>query len=173
MIVYEKFDLISSKENPVKKLLLLTLMSFIAGNAFAMPNPASKNCVDKGGKLEIVTEKDGGQVGMCHLPNGMVCEEFALLRKECPATSKPVIAGGYTSVSVNNADVKQAANFATNQVSKGKAKLKQITAAQTQVVAGMNYRLAIQLSNGQRYKVVVYKPLGTGAKMALSSASKL
>ena len=115
MIVYEQFDLISSKENPVKKLLLLTLMSFIAGNAFAMPNPASKNCVDKGGKLEIVTEKDGGQVGMCHLPNGVVCEEFALLRKECPATPKPAIAGGYTSVSVNNADVTKTFNVTVTE----------------------------------------------------------
>ena len=160
----------------MKKILLLSLMlsnlGLINSSAFAMPNPASKNCVDKGGKLEIVTDKNGGQTGMCHLANGVVCEEFALLRNECPATPKPTIAGGYTSVSVNNADVKQVANFAANQVSKGKAKLKQITAAQTQVVAGINYRLVIQLSNGQRYKVVVYKPLGNGAKLVLSSASK-
>jgi hypothetical protein len=157
----------------VNKLLFLTLISLITSNALAMPNPASKNCVDKGGKLEIVTEKNGGQVGMCHLPNGVVCEEFALLRKECPATPKPAMLGGYTSVSVNNADVKQAASFAANQVSKGKAKLRKVTAAQTQVVAGLNYRLVIQLSNGQRYKVVVYKPLGSGAKLVLSSVSKL
>ena len=157
----------------MNKLLFLTLISLMTSNALAMPNPASKNCVDKGGKLEIVTEKNGGQVGMCHLPNGVVCEEFALLRKECPATPKPAMLGGYTSVSVNNADVKQAASFAANQVSKGKAKLRKVTAAQTQVVSGLNYRLVIQLSNGQRYKVVVYKPLGSGAKWVLSSVSKL
>ena len=156
----------------MKKLLLLTLISLIAGNAFALPNPASKNCVDKGGKVEIVTDKNGNQSGMCHLPNGVVCEEFAFLRNECPATAKPAIAGGYTSVSVNNADVKQAASFAANQISKGKATLKQVTAAQTQVVAGLNYRLVIQLSNGQRYKVVVYKGLPP-SKLKLTSVTKL
>ena len=155
------------------KLLFVTLISLITSNAFAMPNPASKNCVDKGGKLEIVTEKNGGEVGMCHLPNGVVCEEFAFLRNECPATPKPALVGGYTSVSVNNADIQQVATFAANQVAKGKATLKKVTSAQTQVVAGLNYRLVIQLSNGQRYKVVVYKPLGAGAKLVLRSATKL
>lgn len=45
-------------------------------------NPASTNCVDKNGTLEIVDTNEG-QVGMCTLPSGKVCEEWALFREEC------------------------------------------------------------------------------------------
>lgn len=49
-------------------------------------NPASVNCVDKGGTLEIRNE-EGGQVGYCNLPGGVVCEEWALFRGECDSVS--------------------------------------------------------------------------------------
>ena len=45
-------------------------------------NPASTNCIDKNGTLEIV-DTNQGQIGMCTLPNGNVCEEWALFRNEC------------------------------------------------------------------------------------------
>ncbi|MEH6421953.1 putative hemolysin [Pseudomonas sp. CGJS7] len=45
-----------------------------------MANPASVNCQKLGGKLEIRTGKDGGQYGLCALPDGRVCEEWALFR---------------------------------------------------------------------------------------------
>ncbi len=44
-----------------------------------MTNPASQYCVEQGGKLEIRNENNG-QVGYCHLANGQVVEEWALLR---------------------------------------------------------------------------------------------
>jgi putative hemolysin len=47
-----------------------------------MSNPASVNCLNKGGKLSIINEP-GGQVGMCTLSNGTVCEEWAYFRGEC------------------------------------------------------------------------------------------
>ncbi|MFA5106296.1 MAG: DUF333 domain-containing protein [Candidatus Micrarchaeia archaeon] len=50
-----------------------------------MTNPASTNCVDKGGKLEIVKNSDGSESGMCTLADGTVCEEWAYFRGECPA----------------------------------------------------------------------------------------
>ena len=46
-------------------------------------NPASKNCIDKGGKLDIRTESSGGQFGVCLFPNGRECEEWALMRGQC------------------------------------------------------------------------------------------
>ena len=46
-----------------------------------MPKPASKHCVDLGGKLSIKNEANG-QVGYCHLPNGQVVEEWELFRKD-------------------------------------------------------------------------------------------
>lgn len=45
-------------------------------------NPASVNCIEKGGKLSIIDKPDG-QVGMCTLSNGTVCEEWAYFRGEC------------------------------------------------------------------------------------------
>lgn len=53
-----------------------------SGNA-EIANPASVNCIDKGGKLRIV-DGENGQYGMCTLPNGTECEEWAYFRGECP-----------------------------------------------------------------------------------------
>lgn len=48
-------------------------------------NPASVNCIEKGGKLDLVKQADGGTIGMCTFPNGKTCEEWALFRGECSA----------------------------------------------------------------------------------------
>jgi putative hemolysin len=47
-------------------------------------NPASVNCIKLGGILKIETDPSGGQYGVCNFPNGNVCEEWALLRGQCP-----------------------------------------------------------------------------------------
>jgi hypothetical protein len=54
-----------------------------------MANPASVNCIDKGGSLKMVEDGSGGQVGMCTLPDGVVCEEWAYMRGECPKADTP------------------------------------------------------------------------------------
>ncbi len=46
-------------------------------------NPASEFCVKKGGNLEIKTDGNGSQFGVCHLPDGTTCEEWAFFRGEC------------------------------------------------------------------------------------------
>jgi len=48
-----------------------------------LANPASVNCEQKGGKLEMVSNPDGEQ-GICVLADGTRCEEWAYLRGECP-----------------------------------------------------------------------------------------
>jgi putative hemolysin len=55
--------------------------------AVGMANPASVHCANLRGASEI-REGPGGQYGMCRLPDGKVCEEWALYRdKVCqPAT---------------------------------------------------------------------------------------
>lgn len=47
-------------------------------------NPASVYCVKKGGTIEIVKDESGGEVGMCHLPDGTVIEEWELFRRDNP-----------------------------------------------------------------------------------------
>ncbi|VVB75101.1 Uncharacterised protein [uncultured archaeon] len=49
-----------------------------------LANPASTNCIDHNGTLNIMDTNEG-QVGMCTLPGGKVCEEWALLRGDCNA----------------------------------------------------------------------------------------
>ncbi len=46
------------------------------------PNPASKYCEENGGTLELVTNKDGSQFGMCKFEE-YSCEEWAYFKKEC------------------------------------------------------------------------------------------
>lgn len=47
--------------------------------AVGMANPASVHCGELGGVSEI-RNGPGGQYGMCKLPDGKVCEEWALYR---------------------------------------------------------------------------------------------
>ena len=44
-------------------------------------NPASEFCVKQGGKSEIKKDKDGGEYGVCHLPDGTVVEEWEYFRQ--------------------------------------------------------------------------------------------
>ncbi len=47
-------------------------------------NPASVHCLEVGGTLSIQERGDGGQYGICHFEDNRQCEEWALLREECP-----------------------------------------------------------------------------------------
>ncbi len=49
-----------------------------------MANPASEHCISKGGKLEIRKNKDGGEFGVCHLPDGSQVEEWELFHRDTP-----------------------------------------------------------------------------------------
>ena len=50
-----------------------------------LANPASVRCVEQGGTLKIEARPDGGQYGVCTFVDNYQCEEWALLRGECPA----------------------------------------------------------------------------------------
>jgi putative hemolysin len=47
-----------------------------------MPNPASKYCEENGGTLELITNTDGSQFGMCKFAD-YSCEEWVYFKKEC------------------------------------------------------------------------------------------
>jgi putative hemolysin len=48
-----------------------------------MANPASKYCIDQGGKLDIRKDSQGGEYGVCIFPDGSQCDEWAFFRNEC------------------------------------------------------------------------------------------
>lgn len=59
-----------------------------------LANPASVNCINNNGTLNIVNTGEG-EVGMCTLPSGEVCEEWAFMRGECPSKNLTAQAQGY------------------------------------------------------------------------------
>lgn len=66
------------------------------------------------------------------------------------------VAGGYSKAAVDDAKVTAAAEFAVTEESKKgtKISLKSISSAETQVVAGMNYKLVIVVDEGGTEKTV-------------------
>ena len=47
-------------------------------------NPASQNCLDKGGAVRIETQARGAQFGVCIFDDNRQCEEWAMMRGDCP-----------------------------------------------------------------------------------------
>lgn len=90
--------------------------------------------------------------------------------------AEQTMAGAYSKVATDRKDVKVAADFAVKQLNKGK--LVKIISAKSQVVAGTNYALVLELDNAsgkhQKYGVVVFAPLpATKAPMQLTSSHNL
>ncbi len=65
-------DMTSTSEEPAEQAPVI-----------GMANPASTNCIDKGGTIEM-RENKAGQYGVCLFEDNRQCEEWALFRGECP-----------------------------------------------------------------------------------------
>jgi putative hemolysin len=52
--------------------------------AARIANPASQNCIRHGGTLLIRKRTDGGEYGICLFASDHQCEEWAMLRGDCP-----------------------------------------------------------------------------------------
>lgn len=55
-----------------------------AGQSSQLANPASVNCVNKGGTLAIMKNGAGAEFGLCNFTDNMSCEEWALYTENCP-----------------------------------------------------------------------------------------
>jgi putative hemolysin len=53
-------------------------------NGAGIANPASENCVKQGGQLNIVLAPSGGEYGVCVFEDNRQCEEWAMMRGDCP-----------------------------------------------------------------------------------------
>ena len=47
-------------------------------------NPASVNCKNNGGTLSIVKDGKGDEYGLCYFDDNRACEEWAMMRGDCP-----------------------------------------------------------------------------------------
>jgi len=87
----------------VRCLILILIIIFLSGcsrvcdkgidkpdSKTGIANPASVNCINKGGTLSIQKRGDGGEYGICIFEDNRQCEEWALFRGECPAGGKKV-----------------------------------------------------------------------------------
>lgn len=54
-----------------------------ATNQVGLPNPASAFCEQQGGTVEMRTDSEGGQYGVCLFEDGSECDEWAYFRGEC------------------------------------------------------------------------------------------
>jgi putative hemolysin len=71
------------------RILVSVVVLLWAAGAAAQPqlaNPASVNCAQQGGTLTIERRPDGAEFGVCVFADNYQCEEWALLRGECPKT---------------------------------------------------------------------------------------
>ncbi|WEK03880.1 MAG: DUF333 domain-containing protein [Candidatus Devosia phytovorans] len=62
-------------------LTAIAILSAATPAAFAMSNPASDFCESSGGTVEIVTAANGGELGLCNLPDGSAMEEWSFYRQ--------------------------------------------------------------------------------------------
>jgi hypothetical protein len=60
------------------------------GDKAGMPNPASQYCIEQGGQLMMKTRGDGGEYGICYFEDNRQCEEWALMRGDCPVGGRKI-----------------------------------------------------------------------------------
>lgn len=90
-----------------------------ASPTVGLANPASVNCVNKGGQSEIRTDATGGQYGVCKFSDGSECEEWKFFRGECAAGILDCGASENSKIKkefkIALADIKDAAKYAAKR----------------------------------------------------------
>ena len=84
-------------------LVQLTAAPAAAQDQTSLVNPASQNCVKQGGRLVLESAGDGGKYGVCVFEDNRQCEEWALMRGDCPdggikVTGYVTAAGRYCAI---------------------------------------------------------------------------
>lgn len=72
---------------------------------FAIPNPASVNCIKQGNKLVLIQN-----TGICIFPDGTYCEEWAFFRGQCAIGQNTFPNGAF--------DIKQVKTYCITKVDK-------------------------------------------------------
>jgi putative hemolysin len=62
----------------------VTETSAMTAPSVGLANPASQYCSDQGGTLTIEKRGDGGEFGVCTFEDNLQCEEWAMMRGQCP-----------------------------------------------------------------------------------------
>ena len=68
----------------IKYLPIFILMVILVSvSCLALKNPAAVYCEELGYELEIRSDEQGNQYGVCMFPDGSECEEWKYHRGEC------------------------------------------------------------------------------------------
>jgi putative hemolysin len=92
--IYPGLIFYTSEENENLLKQILNTFRFLdqdtVGGSVGLANPASVNCVDNSGTLKIETLPNGGQYGVCYFEENHQCEEWSLMRGDCPVGGRKV-----------------------------------------------------------------------------------
>ena len=99
---------------------LTTTVPSAAAPPTQIANPASENCVQQGGTVTLETRDDGGQYGVCVFEDNRQCEEWTLLRGDCPVggikvTGYVTDAARYCAITGGTYAVDEAATDSANE----------------------------------------------------------
>lgn len=73
-----------ASQDPATQETIATPTPMTDATDVGLANPAATNCVEQGGTSTILSKADGSQYGVCTFEDNLQCEEWALLRGECP-----------------------------------------------------------------------------------------
>ena len=76
-----------------------------------------------------------------------------------PAAPTPVMPGGWSELRPDHAELVAAARYVVPRLGRHHARLRRIEGGERQVVAGMNYRVVLQLSDRSRWRAQVWRKL--------------
>ncbi len=82
---------------------------------------------------------------------------------------RPAMTGGWSASPVTE-DMQAAAAFATSQIAGEGITFNLLTNGEVQVVAGINYRFEMVLTNGTAWRVTVYKKLDGSMELTQSQS---
>ena len=71
-------------ESPAPFEIFMPATTSLNVSPTSLANPASINCEKVGGKLHIKKNGAGGEYGLCYFDDNQACEEWALLKGDCP-----------------------------------------------------------------------------------------
>lgn len=151
----------------------------------ALANPASTNCVAKGGTLNIEKNPRGGQ-GVCVFPDNLQCEEWAMMRGECrvggikvtgyvtPAARYCAITGGtYAVAAASNTPAESGTcTFASGKRCAAGAYFDG-TCSREQVAAANTIRARFACSGGKSIDATFVKGPTSSVKLVLSDGRRL
>jgi putative hemolysin len=94
-------------------VLAIAACSGTADSTAKLANPASENCIARGGRAQIETAGSGGQYGVRLFEDNRQCEEWALLRGTCPVGGIKVT--GYITPQARYCAIRGGVNAITSQ----------------------------------------------------------